>query len=53
MAAYESLDVGQKSRYSKLMKGYEKINPFDVNMAYKMLEVGLDLTAYHELIASF
>ena len=53
MSAYESLDVDQKSKYSKLLKGYEKVNPFDLTMVYKMLEVGLDIHTYHELIASF
>ena len=53
VSAYESLDADQKSRYSKLLKGYEKVNPFDLTMVYKMLEVGLDMSTYHELIASF
>ena len=35
------------------MKGYEKINPFDQKMAYKMLEVCLDLNTYHALLESF
>ena len=53
MSAYESLDADQKSRYSKLLKGYEKINPFELTMVYRMLEVGLNIQTYHELIASF
>ena len=53
MSAYDSLTDDQQRRYAKLLKGYEKINPFDQKMAYKMLEVGLDLNTYHSLIESF
>ena len=51
--AYESLNDDQKHRFAKLMKGYERINPFDQKMVYKMLEVGLDLNTYHALLESF